>query len=1641
MTDDGAPTPTAATTPTTIATTNSSTTFSSSSSSSFRPRSRATDLLLNLEASSNDARFQEILHNTIALDLFRQFCFQEYSIENLLFWMDVEVFAKPNLEMQRADRLKHKILQKRLEKQQRAYRQQQQQRGRSRTDSKEGPLDEKQQNMQGECGGLDEKENLEVTEEEIKKLKLEVEEEDAQFAVQHARYIYLTYIDTYAPLQVNLSDESRTDIPWPILDANDNNSSNNNNHSRNNSCASKDGKKGSRSRIGSSSGSRTDEVIGWPLDRHMFDGAQEHTYQLMKGHTLVRFEDCELWKSAQRMMHEQPNEYEKATVHGPLNSHYCPDTSVILSTVARSRSRHPTAKLQTLYNWNNSTTDLDRSRDKEEALAKTMSQYFGPIPQSIRHPGRVILGLGPRRHGGVGVGGGFDDDDYEDDEDEFDDFDTFEEHVHGVSGPSPMTANTATTMMSESKRSSASSNGGLGGGFRKNRFTKRLSGRGKGGSGQHHSNASDDLVSGDLYEDSYSMDHHDPSHDGIDSVANGRRTTRWMVAGYFNDQVRLTAAQRKRLLRRNNKLTKFFGSRVDGTLRPVEETEDGGFVVPPSSRSSAAGGVGSLAALGAGGVPMLGSPLAYALSSSTIHDMDRKGRPKKNKSKRDSGNGHEVLFHFPGASKSASGSRSMNLLQKFKRNSGEYYDSSSSTSSNVRSSLFLNTNRKSMDEFGLGSNTSNNTRHFRSATSVDLPQGGRRILAAHPHPLWSGSLSDQEVDSPSAYERRRQLSILSIMGNGLYNSSTSPQSPHATGLTPTTPTEFYASPRGMDQDGGATNKPAHTTGGGSSDRQAMSSRRKKADKLSTFFGAQLTPQELSSQLRMEDDSDLVSATTSQSTTQRQDKNKNDQQQQPVQRSSSESDKHKSMPIATEPSILSVNQLSHRDRTLLWKRSKKLRGILGESLQESEVALSLTIPVLLGSSTRLRNSMSSPRRASTGSPSIRKKRLTGVTSSSSLHGKQASNETQTGDEEVEGEDDSEECEDLNSSSNLVRPKVAKSSSKTRTRRSSNAAAPSSVRARRSSVASNTSSVYRRQSHQHGRSGRANSIPGLNRAISMQSLDSLQSTDTVLDEGDLDDDLRGTEEELGIPRYSHRRRTSSIRPHGYSHLSPRYRQIHATAVLASTCGDGTTTASGAAAAAERINRKKKMDKIQQFLGDRVPEQDLWMGTVGREKTKEMLEKNLFSSCNNVQQDGVSVAGGGAAVTAGSFGAGLSRSATGSKMTPRFKRSTFPGRSKSTSTSAPKSDDCPGVSEKEKSGDNSTSSASTKKSKLRPVVVTTGSRAAGGIRMERSLSDPPRLEDGAGNGLGIRSPGVHQPPYQWHTTVSRLRQQLAMPDAITASALVTSPTVSPPTSFSSSFATSPRLSLSSNTNPGHPTITTKTNVAPTSASAPATASASTSPNSPNNLSPGFMTVMYDEEGEDYSTAEGGEGAIDDESAQILPRLRAMSGKDQERFLKRAEKLERMFGHFPPSALLHRSLTTASSSSSGPTESTATAADGAEREGGHGASRSSEGQEMVYATTSTRGGETSMFQLASFLASATSTQDTNPSSSSSVTSPTTSTSPMTPTSTKKKSEEGKKWISETMEALAEVEWTATRRASATSGEGVVESLVIAPV
>lgn len=132
----------------------------------------------------------------------------------------------------------------------------------------------------------------------------------AQFAVQHARYIYLTYIDPCGPLQVNLSDESRTDIPWPILDYQAEDISTpplassslpvEKRRSYLWGLGSRDQKKEGK------------DIEGWPLDRHMFDGAQEHTYQLMKGHTLVRFEESDLWKAVEKIRKERKSAFTRS---------------------------------------------------------------------------------------------------------------------------------------------------------------------------------------------------------------------------------------------------------------------------------------------------------------------------------------------------------------------------------------------------------------------------------------------------------------------------------------------------------------------------------------------------------------------------------------------------------------------------------------------------------------------------------------------------------------------------------------------------------------------------------------------------------------------------------------------------------------------------------------------------------------------------------------------------------------------------------------------------------------------------------------------------------------------------------------------------------------------------------------------------------------------------------------------------------------------------------------------------------------------------------------------------------------------------------------------------------------------------------
>ncbi|KAF9917493.1 hypothetical protein BX616_000799 [Lobosporangium transversale] len=1296
------------------------------SNNTFRPltrpysRPRGTGILLNLESSLNDTLFQEILHNKIALDHFRQFCFQEYSIENLLFWMDVELFAKPSLELLEMDRKRRRIDEQQKQLLQRENRGVQ---GADIALKEDNPctVDENNENNNGD----DDSEGWQA--------------EAGHFAVQHARYIYLTYIDSCGPLQVNLSDESRSDIPWPILDYQPSQSYDINKSAK--------GHKTKHHVKDESDDVEENEVIGWPVDRHMFDSAQEHTYQLMKGHTLVRFEESALWKMVEKIKREQPDVYAKASIPGPLNSCYRPDPSVILSTVSRSKSRRPTANPATLYNWNNSTSDLDRWRDKEEALALTMSQYFGPIPASILRPGTVILGLGRDEDGDL--------------ENELDDFDVCEELAHGH-GHVPSVGYGSSGCRSSFSKSL---------GAKRSRFAKRLGGHRPNRRSKDLWNADDEST--DIYNNDATT--------GIDAIENGRRTTRWMVAGYFNDQYRLTAAQRKRLLRRNNKLTKFFGTRVDGALRPAEFSEDAQKTIISESASAFTFDQHGRGPSGADLASLFSGPpphLTYALSSSTIHDMS-KGKAKKSigrKSKHtmakrnaletNGASRSEVLLLLPGAGGHkatnrgnirTNRSKSAAILQMFKKATSDLgediktngyrsfnssslsHDSMDTQRSPVSSKYSKVSSRKpsSNEDGGIG--------RFSSATAPETLQC-RRIFA-HPHPLWSGSLSDQEGFGSTTPGYRRGLSILSIgtnnnnvSGNG--SSSKSPTSPTSTLNMTASFSQF------QDR---------------IIDRQSMTTRRKKADKLSMFFGAQLTTHELSSQLPMDHTEFGLDNTIF-----------NDNQHSEERKV--ENKVRYRRPRATGPAYSSVNQLSHRQRTILWKRNKKLRGLLGETLPESEVALALTRPVLDVSEY-------------------------GVYSNR--------DETQDEKEKLEL---SEGADGVNrKAGEIVRIRSNRAKSQSRIVRrtySTRTHHPSVV-----SVSSKRSQI---------RMTRANALD-LARAYSNYSLNSLQPKDmTHTSSFQYEDDIGAHGDdgyyELTLPHSStpSRRKQSIVSSEASDYTDSGSYLCIDVKMEATDIGRSRSLDS-----MSHFHHKKKMDKIQQFLGDRVPEQDLWMGTFGRERAREMMDMNLLSPAR-------------------STGSGSSHLLNKHELSPKDKNkygnasTELKGTMRSTTTAA-------AVAMAVAAGPVPEVVAGKGTIRKRSAATTIMTTLPGDLKLERSLSDTPthsfgRLKQDVPSGDLSQQ---HQLPPQPQSWLSKITNDASM-DSTIATPLQDS-CVNP--SSDKSLST---LNLGNN----HDTNKYRHN--------------------------------------------------EDEPTQILPRLRAMSDKDQERFLRRAQKLEKLFGHFPPSALL---------------------------------------------------------------------------------------------------------------------------------------------
>ncbi|CAG8450620.1 16196_t:CDS:2 [Acaulospora colombiana] len=197
---------------------------------------------------ASESRFQAVLANTLSLRYFQKFAIRDFCVENLLFWLDVELFAAG--------------------------------------------------------------------------ISCDIEDnyfEQQQTAVIHARYIYLTYISPNAPLQVNLSDEIRRETTWPIDEDAD-------------------------------------------VKRDMFDEAQEAVYQLMKGHTFIRFEESPEWKEFLKIKESDPDTYKSHEMTEPLEKYFRPNMSLMLAV----------------------TTNLDNGSDqapisyhyKEQTLHSMLSQYF-----------------------------------------------------------------------------------------------------------------------------------------------------------------------------------------------------------------------------------------------------------------------------------------------------------------------------------------------------------------------------------------------------------------------------------------------------------------------------------------------------------------------------------------------------------------------------------------------------------------------------------------------------------------------------------------------------------------------------------------------------------------------------------------------------------------------------------------------------------------------------------------------------------------------------------------------------------------------------------------------------------------------------------------------------------------------------------------------------------------------------------------------------------------------------------------------------------------------------------------------------------------------------------------------------------------
>jgi len=156
-----------------------------------------------------DERFQSILHNKISLNMFYTFCLKEYSLENLLFWLDVEIYQTVN------------------------------------------------------------KDQYEL----------------------YSKYIYYTYIDDKAPLQINITEEIKNDINVNNINYED------------------------------------QSVL------EIFDDAQEHIYIMLKIYLFQKFENNPIYAKLQDYKKKNRSEYEKNRILGFYGNYYKPDYDLLESKV------------------------------------------------------------------------------------------------------------------------------------------------------------------------------------------------------------------------------------------------------------------------------------------------------------------------------------------------------------------------------------------------------------------------------------------------------------------------------------------------------------------------------------------------------------------------------------------------------------------------------------------------------------------------------------------------------------------------------------------------------------------------------------------------------------------------------------------------------------------------------------------------------------------------------------------------------------------------------------------------------------------------------------------------------------------------------------------------------------------------------------------------------------------------------------------------------------------------------------------------------------------------------------------------------------------------------------------------------------